>query len=80
MVHTFTALGQYLVADVNSGAVHVLDKLSYDLLSQVEGEDKLGESCPREVVERPSRTRGCCSPTTTIWTRRRPWSCPARRW
>ena len=52
MVHTFTALGQYLVADVNSGAVHVLDKLSYDLLSQVEGEDKLGESCPREVVER----------------------------
>ena len=52
MVHTFTALGQYLVADVNSGAVHVLDKLSYDLLSQVEGEDKLGESCPREVAER----------------------------
>ncbi len=52
MVHTFTALGQYLVADVNSGAVHVLDKMSYDLLSQVEGEDKLGESCPREVLER----------------------------
>ena len=32
MVHTFTALGQYLVADVNSGAVHVLDPMSYDLL------------------------------------------------
>ena len=32
MIHTFTALGQYLVADVNSGAVHVLDRMSYDLL------------------------------------------------
>ena len=37
MVHTFTALGQYLAADVNSGAVHVLDKLSFDLLSLIEG-------------------------------------------
>ena len=37
MVHTFTALGQYLAADVNSGAVHVLDKLSYDLLSRIPG-------------------------------------------
>lgn len=33
MVHTFTALGQYLAADTNSGAVHILDKLSYALLS-----------------------------------------------
>ena len=100
MVHTFTALGQYLVADVNSGAVHVLDKMSYDLLSQVEGEDKLGESCPREVLERlpqygPAELEEtwqelrslqdqgllfCCSPATTIWTRRPPWSCPVRRW
>ena len=46
MVHTFTALGQYLVADVNSGAVHVLDPMNYDLLSRVEGEEKLGEHCP----------------------------------
>ena len=47
MVHTFTALGQYLAADVNSGAVHVLDKLSYDLLSAVEG--PLGEKLPEEL-------------------------------
>ena len=40
MIHTFTALGQYLVADVNSGAVHVLDRMSYDLLSLLEGEEK----------------------------------------
>ena len=32
MVHTFTALGVYVAVDVNSGAVHVLDKTAYDLL------------------------------------------------
>ncbi len=42
MVHTFTALGQYLAADVNSGAVHVLDKLTYDLLTCL-GEGPVGE-------------------------------------
>ena len=48
MVHTFTALGQYLAADVNSGAVHVLDKLSYDLLSHIEG--PMGEELPEAVA------------------------------
>ena len=51
MVHTFTALGQYLAADVNSGAVHVLDRMGYDLLSRVEGEEKLGEHCPQDILE-----------------------------
>ena len=37
MVHTFSALGRNLAVDVNSGAVHVLDKLCCDLLSLVEG-------------------------------------------
>lgn len=48
MVHTFTALGQYLAADVNSGAVHVLDKLSYNLLSHIEG--PMGEELPEAVA------------------------------
>jgi len=48
MVHTFTALGQYLAADVNSGAVHVLDRLSYDLLSRVEG--PMGEELPETLA------------------------------
>ena len=52
MIHTFTALGQYLVADVNSGAVHVLDRMSYDLLSLLEKEETMGETCPREIRER----------------------------
>ena len=33
MVHTFSALGRNLAVDVNSGAVHVLDRLCCDLLS-----------------------------------------------
>jgi len=48
MVHTFTALGQYLAADVNSGAVHVLDRMSYDLLSLTEG--PMGEELPRQTA------------------------------
>ncbi len=52
MVHTFTALGQYLAADVNSGAVHVLDKLTYDLLTLI-GEGPVGEGrVPQEYVEK----------------------------
>ena len=53
MVHTFTALGQYLAADVNSGAVHVLDKLSYDLLSLVEG--PMGDSLPDQLADQLSQ-------------------------
>ena len=56
-VHTFTALGQYLAADVNSGAVHVLDKLTYDLLSGA-GEGPLGEELPRELAERLQKIYG----------------------
>lgn len=48
MVHTFTALGQYLAADVNSGAVHVLDKLTYDLLSRLGG--PMGEELPEALA------------------------------
>ena len=54
-VHPFTALGQYLAADINSGAVHVLDKLTYDLLSSL-GEGPIGEGrVPQELVDRLSQ-------------------------
>lgn len=54
-VHTFTALGQYLAADVNSGAVHVLDKLTYDLLTLM-GEGPVGEGrVPQELVDQLSQ-------------------------
>ena len=48
-VHTFTALGQYIAADVNSGAVHILDRLSYDMLSMVE--DTMPETMPQTIAD-----------------------------
>lgn len=48
MVHTFTSLGIHLAVDVNSGAVHVLDKPAYDLLSLLN--EPLGETCPPDVA------------------------------
>lgn len=50
MVHTFSALGRHLAVDVNSGAVHVLDKLCCDLLSLTEG--PMGEQCPQGLKDR----------------------------
>ena len=38
MVHTFFLLGQYIAVDVNSGAVHILDRLTYDVLEQMQDE------------------------------------------
>jgi len=48
MVHTFHCLGAYIAVDVNSGAVHVLDRTAYDLLSLLDA--PLGETCPDEVA------------------------------
>lgn len=50
MVHTFTSLGVRVAVDVNSGAVHVLDKPAYDLLACLSG--PLGDTCPDEVAEK----------------------------
>ena len=52
MVHTFTALGQYLAADVNSGAVHVLDEMSYQLLSAVGEEGPMAPEMPETLAQR----------------------------
>ena len=47
MVHTFTCLGAYIAVDVNSGAVHVLDKTAYDVLSLLD--KPMADSCPEEL-------------------------------
>ena len=48
MVHTFQALGVNVAVDVNSGAVHVLDDLTYHLLEQVR--PPMAEHCPAEIA------------------------------
>ena len=47
MVHTFQCLGVNIAVDVNSGAVHVLDELTYHLLEQAQ--PPIGEHCPAEL-------------------------------
>lgn len=49
MVHTFYLNGYYIALDVNSGAVHVLDKLCFDLLNKFG--DKLPEEFPSDILE-----------------------------
>ena len=49
MVHTFYLNGYYIALDVNSGAVHVLDKLCFDLLNKFT--DKLPEEFPAEILD-----------------------------
>ncbi len=49
MVHTFTALGVRVAVDVNSGAVHVLDDVTYDVLNLAQ--PPLSERCPQEIKE-----------------------------
>lgn len=49
MVHTFYLNGYYIALDVNSGAVHVLDELTYKILSKFS--DKLEEECPEWLLQ-----------------------------
>ena len=50
MVHTFVCLGVPVAVDVNSGAVHVLDRIAYDVLSLQDA--PLADACPREVYDK----------------------------
>ena len=59
MVHTFSLLGQHIAVDVNSGAVHILDEITYHVLRQMEEAatplDKiiaaLGQYSPESISE-----------------------------
>lgn len=53
MIHKYKLNGFNIVLDVNSGGVHIVDELTYDLLDNIEPpfEDK----CPENVVEKLSK-------------------------
>lgn len=51
MVHTFRCLGVNIAVDVNSGAVHVLDGLMYDLLTALAERDESGKLLSGPVPE-----------------------------
>ena len=50
MVHTFICLGVPVAVDVNSGAVHVLDRTAYDVLSLLDG--PMPGNCPEEIYDK----------------------------
>lgn len=48
MIHKFYQNGLYILLDVNSGGVHVIDELSYKLLDLIQ--PPLSEDCPQDAV------------------------------
>ena len=54
MIHKFKLSGYNVLLDVNSGGVHIVDDLTYDLLDRVE--PPFGDVCPEDVMARLSRT------------------------
>ena len=53
MIHKFKLNGFNILLDVNSGGVHIVDNLTYDLLDNVE--PPFNEKCPQEVVAKLSK-------------------------
>ena len=52
MIHRFKNNGYAIVLDVNSGAVHVVDDLAYDLLGFLdEGSESMEDKCPASAVQ-----------------------------
>ena len=50
MIHKYKLCGFNIVLDVNSGGVHIVDDLTYDMLENVE--PPFSDKCPEEVVEK----------------------------
>lgn len=53
MIHKFKLSGFNILLDVNSGGVHIVDDLTYDLLDNVE--PPFYDKCPEEVVAKLSK-------------------------
>ena len=53
MIHKYKLNGLNIVLDVNSGGVHVVDDMTYDLLDNVE--PPFAEECPDNVVQKLMR-------------------------
>jgi uncharacterized protein len=53
MIHKYKLNGYNIVLDVNSGAVHVVDEITYDLLDNVE--PPFEDACPEKVIKKFSR-------------------------
>ncbi|MDD7402374.1 MAG: thioether cross-link-forming SCIFF peptide maturase [Butyribacter sp.] len=52
MIHKFKAKDMNILLDVNSGGVHIVDDITYDLLDEVK--PPFAKECPKEAVEKLS--------------------------
>ncbi len=50
MIHKFKAKDKNILLDVNSGGVHLIDDLTYDLLEDLE--PPFEKECPKELIEK----------------------------
>lgn len=50
MIHKYKLAGYNIVLDVNSGGVHVVDDLTYDMLDNVE--PPFSDKCPQNVIDK----------------------------
>ena len=72
MIHKYKQNGQYIVLDVCSGGVHVVDELTYKLLDYVA--PPFADVCPDEIIAKMDgfakddvksfTTQKCSSPRT----------------
>ena len=53
MIHKYKLNGYNIVLDVNSGGVHIVDELTYDLLDNIE--PPFSDKCPQNVIEKLSK-------------------------
>lgn len=70
MIHRYKLNGFYIVLDVCSGAVHVVDELSYELLGLLA--PPLGEVCPQQALDALSawpaaEVRECYAELRALW-------------
>ncbi|WP_024856643.1 thioether cross-link-forming SCIFF peptide maturase [Ruminococcus albus] len=54
MIHKYKLAGYNVLLDVNSGGVHIIDDLTYDILDSVD--PPFADECPAEVVAKLSRS------------------------
>ena len=54
MIHKYKLAGLNILLDVNSGGVHIIDDLTYDILDNVE--PPFDEKCPNAVIKKLSKS------------------------
>jgi len=63
MIHTYRMNGYNIAMDINSGAIHVLDDLSYAILEKIKTDEKMDENASEHLLETMMKS---CYKTTEI--------------